>query len=481
MTGADIARRCAWVGFPIAGMLWVATRYSHNWYHADEWSIIGLTTGSKGWLSGASASYQGHLQVGTYLVYRLQRIWWGLEGHELVYLAFCTSLAALQLTVATVLRRLGLPTLIALLAATVVTFFGPGAQNMVYEFQLTANFALALCFAACFVALRDHRTPKAAVAIAGLLVAAIGTDSGIATFGVAFVAVVIVLLWPRRLIALALGPPTVVYLAWFAFGDNGKYLAASVGTMMSFAYHLFFLSAGGLVGGGETQGAILRGLGAAHPASSPTIPLSGETVGIIALVLASVCVAFGFVRHRLPRKVVATFIGGLVAAVLAVVVITKTRAYLIDPASEIPGSRYLLYVAVVLLLAFAPAIAATLRPAAPRSGRGLGIAAAAVLVAIFVANLHQVGPVRRFEEAWGMDTESRVRQSVTVLTEGCGEGSKPDPRANVVGQPTGIPTEITVGLVQNLLASGDLTSGFGIPATPRVREAVCRLRPGAGP
>jgi hypothetical protein len=248
MTPAKIARFVAWFAFPIVGMLWVATKYNNYWYHLDEWSMIGRTTGSKDSLARAFDGYQGHLEVGSYVVYRLQRIWWGLEGHQLVYLAFCTSLAALQLSVAAVLRRLGLPTLIALLAATVVTFFGPGAQNMAYEFQFSINFALALCFAAGYAALREARTVGAALAIAGLLVLAVGADSALAALGAVYVASLVVFLWPGRLQVLALGPPLVVHLAWQAFGDKGTYLSSSLGTMTSFATHLLALSAGGGVG-----------------------------------------------------------------------------------------------------------------------------------------------------------------------------------------------------------------------------------------
>ena len=53
---------------------------------------------------------------------------------------------------------------------------------------------------------------------------------------------------------------------------------------------------------------------------------------------------------------------------------------------------------------------------------------------------------------------------------GCGEGSQPDPRA----KPTKLSPEITVGQLQGLLANGDLTPGFGIRATPEVREAICK-------
>ena len=410
MSFAGIARACAWFAFPVVGMLWIATRYGHNWYHFDEWALIERTTTPNGWLSGAFTGFFGHLYVGSYVVYRIQRVWFGLEGHQFVFVAFCASLGAMQITIAAVLRRLEPPTLVALLGATVVTFFGPGAQSMSWEFMMGANFALALAFGAAFIAFREHRTPSAAVGIATLLILSIAADSGVAAFGAVFVGIIVVGLWPRRLVFLALAAPLVAHLGWSALGDNSAYVLVPLGKVVSFGWQLFALSAGGLVGGGETKGMIeaaLRGPGS-HVSSSPTIPLSGQTVGILVLVLASGCVAFGFAKRRVPRVVAVNLVGGVVAAVFAAAVLARTRAYLV-PSSLIPGSRFVQWVAVFLLVGFAPAIAASVRPASARAGRYLCVATVAALIAVFVVNLDQVRPIRQFEEAWGAGVESSVR------------------------------------------------------------------------
>lgn len=449
-------------------MVWVATRSGLSWYHLDEWVVIGRTTGSHDWISSAFAGFQGHLIVGSYVLYRLQRSWLGLESNQLVYLAFCVSLGALQLSVAAVLRRLGLPTMVALLAATVIAFFGPGAQNMVWEFQLSSNFALALCFVACFIALRDEAaTSTTAMAVAGLLLAAIGTDSGFAAFGVAYVGVVVVLLWPRRLSSLVLGPVAVAYTVWLAVGDLGTTLTTSFGAMASFAYHLVTLAAGGLVGGGDTHSAVAYALGGPQ-VSEAAIPVSGEVVGIVTLLVASSCVAVGLFQRRLSRKAIASLIGGLVSAVLAVAVFARTRAWIVDPA-QLPGSRYVQLVAVFLLVAFAPALAATLRPAAPRSRRSITVVACVFLMAVFALNLNQVGPIRHFEENFGQAAKSRVREAVTVLSKGCRKGSQPDPHVSL-----GVNSKITVGLLQELIAHGDLTPSFGAPAGATMYDNICR-------
>jgi len=451
-------------------MLWIALRHGHNWYHLDEWALIDRTMSPNGWLTGAFTGFLGHLYIGSYVIYRLQREWFGLEGHQLVFVAFCASLGALQVTIAAVLHRLELPTLLALLAATVVTYFGPGAQNMSWAFMMGANFALALCFGAAFVALREHRNASGAVVIAVLLVLSVGADSGVATFGAVFVGILVVGLWPRRLVLLALALPLMAHVAWLAFGDNSEYVTAPLEAVVSFGWHLFALSAGGLVGGGETQGvidAVLRGPGS-HVSSSPTIPLAGETVGAIVLALAIACAAVGFAKHRVSRKVTVNLIAGSAAAVFGTAVLAQTRTYII-PTALIPGSRFVQWVAVFLLVAFAPVIAATVRPVSPRVGRYVYAASAAALIAVLVVNLDQVRPIRQFEETWGAVVKSPVRQTVWILTEGCGGGRKPDARA----EPTAASPQITVRLVRQLLDEGALSARFGIRATADVRDVVC--------
>jgi hypothetical protein len=89
---------------------------------------------------------------------------------------------------------------------------------------------------------------------------------------------------------------------------------------------------------------------------------------------------------------------------------------------------------------------------------------------VFVLNLDQVRPVRFFEESWGSVVKLSVRQTVTVLNKGCGAGSRPNPRA----RPTNASPHVTVGLLQELLADGVLSPGFGIRPTPEVRDLVCK-------
>jgi hypothetical protein len=466
-SAAGILERCAWVAFPVAGMLWVGGRYSRNWYVADEWLTFSRMTGSRSWISGAFAGTFGHLMVPTHSVYWLQKTLWGVEGHQLVWFVFCLSLAALQLSIAAVLFRLGLPTFVALLAASVVTLFGPGPQDMLWQFQLGVNFAFALCFAAAFLALGDRVSQRMALAVAGLLLLAVGFDSSLALLGAFYVGVIIVLSWPRRLSAIALGPAAVAHLAWLAFGSSTPYVPQPVGRMTSFAWHLSTLAAGGLVGGGETKRAIeIAVSGSPRP---PTVAVSGEAVGIIVLALATICVAFGFARNRLPRKVAANFAGGSIATVLTVATLAKTRA--IGSPVLIAGTRFVQWVAIFLLLALLPAITATLRPSS-QSWRRLGaISAGGALIGVFVLNLGQLRPVRQFQEAYGTNLKADVRQTITVLSESCGPGRRPNLGAGF--KQDEFLGYLKVGVVQDFLDRGELTADFGTRATPEVREAIC--------
>lgn len=447
----------AWIMLPLAGMIWIGLQYRHHWFRYDEWQMIERSMGS--W-NGLFEGHQGHLMVSNYLVYRAQRVLFGLENHRLVYLTFLISLGALNISLGALLRRLGLPTLLALLAATMITYFGPGAQNISDEFIGGPTFALAFSVAAAVVALRIAKTRNAAIGIAVLMVLAVLTDSGIAILGIAYVGVLVVALWPKGLATVALVPPLLAHLAWFAFGDQWINIGTTFEKTWAFAWHLFTLSAGGLVGGGET------------PSSTgvlPTqrvLPLSGTTAGLLVLALGAACVWLGVRRHRLNRPIVASLIGGMATAALSVGLVAKTRAWLILPDS-LPGTRYVQWTAVFLLLALAPVVIAALRPANARFLKVFWTASGVALIAIFVVNLNSWRPMQDFGATWSSNTRVAVQQTVSVLTEGCPRGTRVTAEAEVTLQ-------ISVGLVRAVLADGALTPEFGIPPSPELRDQVCQ-------
>ena len=450
-----------WVALPIAGIVWVGTFYRHTWYYYDEWSMIDRSMG--GW-GGLLDGHQGHLAVENYLVYRAQRAWFGLQGHRLVFLGHFASLAAFQVTLALLLRKLGLPSLLALLSATVLTYFGPGSQNMLWEFQQNINFALAVCFLAAFVALREQKTQRAALVIAGLLALAVACDSGLAVLGAAYVGILVVALWPRRLAVFALVPPLLANLAWFAFGDQGVNIGASLSKMWTFAWRLFALSAAGLVGGGERPSDV-----GGHPTTG-TIPVSGVVVGLIVLALAGAGMAYGYKRHLLSRTVVASAVGGVAAAVLGVALLAKSRAFLVAP-EQFSGSRYVQWIAVFLLMAIAPVIAAIVRPATVHSSRRIGATFAIGLIVVFVVNLGPLRPNQRFFAAWSDGARAEISQAVTVVNKGCPPGRHLEPSAEP--SPNFDP-QVSVRLLRELIADGALPAKFGVPASKVIRDRICK-------
>jgi hypothetical protein len=354
-----------------------------------------------------------------------------------------------------------LPTLLALLAGAVITYFGPGAQNMAFEFQQNINFALALCFVAGVVAVRKDKTRPAAIAIAVLLVAAVLNDSGVALLVCMYVGGLVVLLWPRRLALIALLPPLITLLLWHTIGNPGPHYPAPFDDVFEFAWRMFLLSAGGLVGGGETPSPL-----GGFP-TAPTLGLAGTQVGLIVLIAAIACVVYGLRRHCLTRPIVATLVAGTATAVIGTWLLAITRAFIFSP-EQFSGSRYVQWVAVFLLLAIAPVAAAALRPSTVRASRAAFAVAAIALVAIFVVNLNQLRPAREFSESWGDGVKTWVREAVTVVTKGCGPGRQRDPDATAEFSP-----QVSVALVRELLDEGSLTPRFGAPVSANRRPQLC--------
>ena len=452
-----------WVVVPLASVAWVAVRYRRSYFLYDEWVMIHRVVEGPWWRE-MLIGFNGHLWVLPYWMYHLQVNLLGVESSWFIFAGLCASLVALQVGVAAVLFRLGLPSGLALFAATIVTYFGRGSETMVLEYEFAANVALALCCFGGFVALRDRLDRKAAITVAALLVAAIAADSGLALLGMIFAGTLVVRLWPRRLAVVALGPPLAALVAWTIL-DYSQVLvtqpcmncepvsfSAPLGASLSYAFNLVARAAGGLVGG-------------------------FETAGVVGLAVGLTCAAVGLAKHRLSRPVLAGLAGGLLAAAAAIVSLTYSRAGYWRTVHEAiaalggPANRYVQPPAMFLLLGLAPAIAATLRPQGPGRARIASAAAAVGLIVVFVLNLSSVGPTRRFYDEWSAAERARVRASVAVLTDGCGPGQQPDPLALPL---EALSPQITVALLQDLLARGAFSSDFGISPPPDVVAAICR-------
>ena len=457
----------AWIVSTLAGLVWLATQYRGHWFYYDEWTTIDRSFGS--WIQMFSG-HQGHLEVFSYIVYRLQRSWLGLEGHQLVWLAFMASVAAFHVSVGVVLTRLRVPPFLALLAATLITYFGIGGQSVTWEFQLGINFALAACFAAAFVALGPGQSRREAIIVGALLLFALGADSGLAIMGSIFVGLVILIRWPWRIGIPALVPAALGQMAWFVFGDQGADINTTFDRIWEFATDLFLLGAGGLVGGGETSSVVEAAQGRSVPAD-PVIPVSGVTVGAIVLALAGVCVVYAFVRRRVDRTLLAGLVGGGLAAVVTTASIAETRAFFQAFPAALPGTRWVQWVAVFQLIALMPIVVVALRSNEARRNRFVAVVAGIALIGALALSIDQLGPVNRFSKQWGAGVKLHVAEAISVVEEGCGRGQRLDPDAMPIPD---LAPQITVAVLQEVRADGALPARWAIPAPREMREVMCR-------
>ena len=139
---------------PLGAVCLVATRYRRSWYFYDEWSMLQRLV-AQGSIRGTFEVFNGHLYAFPSLAYRAQ-LALGLDGHALVWVVFCATLVACNISIARFLWVAGVPAIAATVAGTAVTYFGPGAQLMTLEFQFGTVGAIALSFVAACVALRVH-------------------------------------------------------------------------------------------------------------------------------------------------------------------------------------------------------------------------------------------------------------------------------------------------------------------------------------
>jgi hypothetical protein len=126
-------------------------------------------------------------------------------------------------------------------------------------------------------------------------------------------------------------------------------------------------------------------------------------------------------------------------------------------------------VAFFLVIAFIPAIAASVRAAAaPR--QWMSALAALAVVAVFIVNLEQFRPVLDFYKAKSQETKVVVGETIFLLQEGCRNGRRPQPDEEP--NPDLAP-QISVALVDDLLEDGALDGVPEVRATSTTRRAVC--------
>jgi hypothetical protein len=134
------------------------------------------------------------------------------------------------------------------------------------------------------------------------------------------------------------------------------------------------------------------------------------------------------------------------------------------------SNRYIQPAAIFLMLGFAPAAFVTLKPSGRRASHIFTGVATAGLAVVFVLNLGSVWPTRDFYREWGAAVKSQLRETITVVSEGCAPGQHLDRNA----EPVDASFQISVRLVKDLLDRGVLDPDFGRPASPALRAKVCK-------
>lgn len=471
-----VARR-HWLTFAFAlgAVAWMIAQYPHRaWYFADEWFFITRTSPGRLDLPSVFEPWNGHLNLVSYLTYALQQRVFNLSNAFIVYGAFIASLVAIQLTTAAIMRRLGVPLILALTTGTLLAFFPAGAENVVSQFQLGPNLAVAALLGAMLIVISSEAgSARHAVGVTALMMLALIADSGMLVFGLVGVAIIAFALWRWQVAAWSVAPSLAAIVAWSVLSGSVPLdeWQTPIGDIPRWVIHLFALTAAGLVGAVDNSMAIdtaLRGQVARLGDWAPQ-----ETLGLIVLILTLVVVGFGFVRRAYTRPVIAVLLGCLTSTLIFASLVARTRAVLLGTPYALAGVRYVHTLATFLVVALMPAIAATARSLIP-SSRGRAIATSAAVAAIalvIVISAPQLARTRRLQLAWANGVRQTVGEEVWLIRRGCPNGN-----LNVDADP-GLRlwlSQTPVGMIRTLDDAGKLPSEISRPPSLDVVIDVCR-------
>lgn len=447
-------RRIIIVLLPVLGILLVAPRYNKNWYFYDEWSMIErVLSTTHNLLHGAVEPYNGHLYIICYFTYKAQ-LALGLTGHTFLWVLFCSSLLLLDISLALLLYAAGVPALIASVAGIVMTYFGPGAQLMTFEFQFTMDAAIALPLLAAYFVLRyDDRRLRGGTLIAATLLLSVIFDSATASAGLLFVAILLLLMWRDRWALVAISPSVAISIA-FLLGNHSTILtaAATASQEALFGVRLLLRALGGLVGGGEVAGGIL-----------------------LVISVASIVVAAA--KHLFSQKTLYVITAGATSGLAMDAVTAWSRAGLVGD-DFFDFNRYISLVAVYLLVALLPAAVALLRALPTRSDAFVEPTFAGLLVTVFILNLGPLTHYRNAIESWMAQTHALVPHVLWAVGRGCPAGRHLDAAAEPLGT---LDPQITVGLLLRLEQLGSLKPPlrpssnpvFVAPTAWRAAASIC--------
>jgi hypothetical protein len=198
-----------------------------QWFYLDEWEF--LVNRRAGDISSLFEPHNGHWVTVPFVLYRINYRLFGLDS----YLPYQLPLVVLHLGVVALcwltMRRLGVRPIIATATVLPFVFFGAGATNIFFAFQITLTGSLFCGLAHLLLA--DHDGPVDRRDVLGLafgVVAVMCSAVGIPLAVGVTVAVFLRRGW--RPAALHSVPVAVVYLAWYAAaGRDGPKISYSFG------------------------------------------------------------------------------------------------------------------------------------------------------------------------------------------------------------------------------------------------------------
>lgn len=192
------------------------------WFWGDDWTFLfhkGTIPGeTQGTLMDA---YNGHWSLAHGLTYRALFDLFGMKS----YLPWLTVLIGFHVTIVlavhALLRRTGCPRSVALGTALAILFTGVAPEMLVYDAAMSHSGALALGLLGVLVVVATDAGRRGLVAAALLLsVALMFSATGIST--VVLAAVFVSVHWSVRTGLRVAGPPTALFVAWFAiWGRSG--------------------------------------------------------------------------------------------------------------------------------------------------------------------------------------------------------------------------------------------------------------------
>lgn len=211
----DLATRALLVSCAVYGtyLVWLSR---HAWFWGDDWTFLfhkGTIPGeTQGTLMDA---YNGHWSLAHGLTYRVLFDLFGMKSYLPWLVVLIGFHVVIVLAIHVLLRRAGCPRSVALGTALAILLTGVAPEMLVYDAAMSHSGALALgLLGVVAVVLTDASRRGLIVAAALLSVALMFSATGIST--VVLAAVFVSVHWSVSAGLRAAGPPTALFLVWFA-------------------------------------------------------------------------------------------------------------------------------------------------------------------------------------------------------------------------------------------------------------------------